>query len=1142
LTHWNCRPILAGPDTDMLRLHTSHRLEALVQRLAEVVQTPLRSAMQPELIIVQSQGMARWLKLELANQQGICANCSFPFPKAFCAEVLAANATGVRPSSGAAGFAIPRAAESPATAQVANIAAPEDGRTPAVGLDREVMLWEIMRLLPTMLEQPEFAPLKRYLSDSADIRKRFQLASQIANLFDQYLVFRPELVLGWEEGHLSSADPAGNSDELWQAALWRQLRQEDSEPHLAALLKQFHHQSSQPQFTPQAVPERLSIFGISALPPSYLQLFAALGQRVDLHLFLLQPSKEYWGAIVSAREAGKLLMAMRQGDAAAEQSHLESGNRLLASMGKLGRDFLNLVLEMHWDEESIFPDPQESNLLQHIQADIFHLRDRGRDGTPKLPVNAADPSLHAHSCHSPLREVEVLYDHLLEWFQRDPALSPRDVLVMTPDIEAYAPFIEAVFDSPEESSKRIPFSVADRGLSSSSQVVQAFLSLLSLPTTRLEATNVLRILETEPVRAKFGLAEPDLDIIRDWVRRTNIRWGQDANQRKGLGLPALAENTWQQGMDRLFAGYAMAGNGEEMFGEVLPFDDVEGSRVQVLGHLAEYLKRLFDLAAQLRQRLAVAQWEEVLLHALETFFQPEDAQLPELLLVRTALRNLAAQATEAGYTEPVELAAISESLNHTLGEDRFGSGFITGGVTFCALKPMRSIPFKVICLIGMNDGAFPRADRHLSFDLMAQQPRLGDRSLRDDDRYLFLETLLSARERLHISYVGQSIRDNSEVPPSVLVSELLDYVAQGYELPSGDVVKDHVLVRHRLQAFSPAYFTSKDARLFSYSAENCRASRFGQADRAEPTPFLEVPLSEPEADYRTVDVAALANFFCNPARSLVTRRLGLRFDEKQEALEEGEPFEVGALDGYSIREELVDLALNHTSPADAMRLMKASGRLPLGEAGDVSFRALHNDVQAFLEKLRPHLGAGYIVPIQVDYALGEFRLMGEIRRLTVQGSLHYRCTKIKAKDLLRLWVQHLVLNADPARGAASSAVLVGSDTVLAAKPTTRAPELLARLLELYWKGLTLPLKFFPKTSQAYAEATLGEKPGKPGKDPITVARPTWEGNEHTQQPAECGDPYFDLCFRNQDPLDEEFAQTSLAVFGPLLNELKEVEQ
>jgi exodeoxyribonuclease V gamma subunit len=1090
----------------MLRLHTSNRLETLAGRLAEALQKPLRSALQPEVVVVQSQGMARWLKLELAGRQGICANCSFPFPKVFCAQALGTNA-----------------------------ASPGEG----LALEREVMLWEILRLLPELLPRPEFGPLKSYLTDPADVRKRFQLSSQIANLFDQYLVFRPDLILSWDRGELSAADLKDSPHELWQAALWRRLHQEKPGPHLAALLKKFSEHVARPDFKPLEAPERISIFGISALPPSYLQVFCALGARIDVHLFLLQPSKEYWGQIADARESERILKAAGKGDAAGGELHLEAGNHLLASMGHLGRDFLNLVLEAgDWDEERAFSEPPEADLLQHIQADLFHLRDRGREGCGRLPIGRTDASLRVHSCHSSLREVEVLYDYLLDWFARDSKLAPRDVLVMTPEIDAYAPFIQAVFDSPEEAGKRIPFSVADRGAGSASQVVDAFLNLLSLSATRLEATNVLRILETNAVRARFGLAESDLDLIRVWVRGTNIRWGQDAKQRESLGLPGLAENTWQQGMDRLFAGYALAGQGERMFQEVLPYD-VEGGSAEVLGHFAEYLKRLFDLAARLRERRTIGEWEETLLRALEAFFEPHESQVPETLLIRATLRELAGKAAAAGCVEPVDLAVILDSLNQLLAEDRFGSGFITGGVTFCALKPMRSIPFKVICLLGMNDGAFPRTDRHLSFDLMAQKPRLGDRSLRADDRYLFLETLLSARERLHISYVGQSIRDNSEAPPSVLVSELLDYVAQAYELPGHDVVKDHVLVRHRLQAFSPAYFTAQDARLFSYSAENCRASHCGQAARAVPAAFLDAPLSAPAAEWRTVDAGALAEFFCNPARWLVTRRLGLRFEEQDEALEEVEPFAVAPLDGYAIRQNLVDMGLKGASLKDALQLMKASGRLPLGEAGAAHFRGLQAEVQAFLDQLRPHFGDGYVDPVQVDHTLGEFRLVGEIRRLTAKGPLHFRCASIKPKDLLRCWVQHLVLNAALPGRQYSNTVLVGSDKVLEAPPLARAPELLAGLLDLYWKGLTTPLKFFPQTAWAYVDAVLKQEAGRSKQEPLGLARVNWEGNPFRQTPGECADPYFDLCFRNVDPLDEEFQQTARAVFEPLLSELKE---
>ena len=1095
------RPKSPGPAR---MLYTSSRLETLADQLADVLARPLSSPLSPELVLVQSQGMARWLKLALAARLGVCANTVFPFPKFFCGELLAANL----PAAG-------------------------DGTE----FDRDWLRWAILRRLPEMLPRPEFRPLKNYLADATDIRKRFQLAAQIANLFDQYLVFRPDLILAWDERRQFFADAQKNPHEAWQAELWRALRGEMSGRHFAELWSTSVARFTQPDFALAKAPERISIFGISALPPAQLQLLYALGAKTEVNLFLLQPSKEYWGAIVSARESEKILKAVKKGDAAALELHLETGNRLLSSLGQLGRDFLNLVLETgDWQDRSSFPETEAENLLQHIQADLFHLRDRGQDDCGKITIAPTDDSLRVHSCHGPMREVEVLHDHLLDWFARDPALTPRDVLVMTPDIEAYAPFIQAVFDSPEDEAQRIPFSLADRGTRQANQVVDVFLKLLNLSATRLEATAVLGILETDVVRNQFSLTESDLDSVREWIRQTNIRWGKDAAQRERLGLPGFAENTWQQGLDRLLLGYAMAGRGEKMFGDILPFDEIEGGNAEVLGHFAEFLKRVFNLVTALENRRPMADWEPILQKILGDFIQPDENQAAEAQLLRATLRDLSRQAADAGCDEPVDLAVIIEALNQSLEADRFGSGFITGGVTFCALKPMRSIPFKVICLIGMNDGAFPRSDRHLSFDLMAQQPRLGDRSLRADDRYLFLETLLSARQRLHLSYTGQSIRDNSEAPPSVLVSELLDYVAQGYELPGGKNLADQIVVQHRLQAFSPKYFNGEDARRFSYSAENCRASDCGRQARVAPGNFFVQPLPEPDAAFRTVDAAALAEFFCHPAKWLLTRRLGLRFADTDEALEETEPFTVGSLDGYAIRQQLVEMTLKGTKLDDALKLMKASGRLPLGEAGAIQFRQLQTDAQNFLEQLRPHLGAGFVAPVPVEVRAGEFTVRGEIRQLTAAGLLHFRCANLKAKDRLRLWIQHVLLNVAFPAGQFGRAVLVGRDETPAFAPLPNAPEILAELLELYWQGLRQPLKFFPQTSLAFAEAKLNGK----AKNPLSNARSKWLGNQFTGAVGEGNDDCYDLCFRGVEPLDEEFQQIALAVYEPLLAAQTEV--
>lgn len=1092
-----------------LHLFTSNRLETLAAKLASRLRTPLSSPLQPEIVVVRNKGMERWLKLELAARHGICANTGFPFPEAFGQRLF----RELDPE-------LP--AESP--------------------LERDALVWRIVRALPAMIGRPGFLPIQNYLHGTVDQRKLVQLAGKIANLFDQYLIFRPAMILEWDRGQ----------EDHWQAILWREVAAGFSTQHAAALWRRAASiaSGSDPEISNHTF-ERLSIFGVSALPPFYLDLFAGLARERQVNLFLLQPSREYWGDITSPRESEKILRRQPATDADPFQLHLESGNRLLASMGYLGRDFLKLLLDAgDWITDEDFSDPGQDTLLHRLQSDILHLIERRDDDPHPRPVIAfSDDSIRVHSCHSPMREMEVLQDQMLDWFQRDPALTPRDIVVMTPDIETYAPFIHAVFGSPEYEARTIPFNVADQGERRQSHVIDTFLQLLALPDTRLGAATVLAFLETAAVRDRFGIIELDLDLIRSWIDETNIRWGIDAAHRARLKLPALDDNTWRAGLDRMLLGYAMSGRGERVFHDILPCDDIEGRAAAVLGRFVEFIERIIAAVGLLQQKRSLDDWAETLGSLLRDFFQPSEDAALELQTIRDQLTRLRRHQALSGFDQPIELAAVLERLVPALEQDIHNSGFLTGGVTFCGLKPMRSIPFKIVCLVGMNDGAFPRPTQHLSFDLMAAKPRLGDRSTREDDRYLFLETLLSARDRLHLSYVGQSIRDNSEAPPSVLLSELMDCIVQGFELEQtedGGGVLSRILVHHRLQAFSEEYFKPQ-GRLFSYSQENCRASAAVRSARATPMAFIQKSLPEPEAEFRELTLDDLASFLGNPARFFLTRRLRLQLPEEAEELSEREPFTLDALANHHLKQELLGRRLAEQNPEDVRSLALAGGRLPLGAVGQADYQRSAARVEQFHQRLAPLLSTQPAPPIDIDLNLEPFHLSGRTTGQGRDGLLFHRCAKIKSRDILRAWIQHLAVNAS---GLPRSTTLIGEDASCEYSAPVDSAALLRQLLDLYWQGLSQPLKFFPGSALAFAEADLkrqqkqaraaqsavSKKPAKPAAtaSPLDKARAEWEGSDFPKRDGERDDVSFDLCFRNLDPLDTEFAQLALTVFNPIL--------
>jgi exodeoxyribonuclease V gamma subunit len=616
----------------------------------------------------------------------------------------------------------------------------------------------------------------------------------------------------------------------------------------------------------------------------------------------------------------------------------------------------------------------------------------------------------------------------------------------------------------------------------------------------------------------------------------------DASHRDRLELPALNGNTWRQGLDRLLLGYGMAGGGARVFQGILPHDNLDGSMVPVLESLLRFMERLVETAEDLPRARPLSEWISRLDRIVEDFLQPTEGTAPELQRLRDALADLRWQQEESGFDRPLALAAIVDRLTLLLEEDLQQAGFITGGVTFCGLKPMRSIPFRVICLVGMNDTAFPRPTHHLGFDLMARRPRLGDRSTREDDRYLFLETLLSARQRLHISYVGQGIRDDSVAPPSVLVSELIDYIAGCFQLAGEESIKDRLVRNHRLQAFSEEYF-KPGGRLFSYSRENCRASDSVRQARLSHVEFCSGPLGEPPARFREVSLPALISFLSNPSKYFLAHRLNVFLPNELEEQEEREPFLLSALEQARVKADLLDHAVRCERSADSANWMLASGRLPLGAVGEEEYRRVSVATQRFVERLEAKRPEKTAPPLDVDLQVGGFHVTGRLQDFTESGPLCFRCAPLKPRDLLRAWVTHLAANTVE-RGRFTT--LLTEDGTRHFGPPEEPALLLEDLLQLYWRGLMAPLKFFPACAYEFAKAK--RRPRKENAQPISdekaldAARNQWNGSEYSV-PGERHDPHIELCFRHTDPIDEEFGKLAEQVFGRIFyHEVQESQE
>jgi exodeoxyribonuclease V gamma subunit len=1070
----------------MLHLHHSNRLERLLERLVAVTEAPLSDPFAPEAVVVQNPGMARWVGQQLARATGIAANLDFPLPARFVWDVFRAWFPDLPERS---------------------------------GFDREALLWRAMALLPGHLSEPTFTELARYLASGPSALKRYQLCRRIADVFDQYLVYRPDWVLAWEAGE----------EDHWQARLWRAMVASTDGRHRARLYGDFFAAMAREPEGP--LPERVSVFGLSALAPAYLEVLGALAGRLEVHIFLLNPSREYWADIVDEKGQARRRARWRAKGLADASGLLDVGNPLLAAMGHSGQELLDQLLDQSeasggLEHDDFAPGPRDT-LLRRLQDDVLDLVDRrSRDAESREPVAARDASLQVHACHGPLREVQVLHDRLLALLDEGgpDGLTPRDIVVMAPDIEAYAPYVDAVFGAAEE-GLRIPWSIADRRPAAEAPVVDTVLALLDLPLSRLTASEVLALLESPPVQRRLGLDADGVARVRRWVREANIRWGTDGAMRAELGLPGDEANTWAFGLARLFLGYALPPRAT-LYRGILGYPDVEGGEAEDLGALQTLLDRLTAWRRRLAGDYPPGEWQDLVGRLLDDLFDPDEAEAVALQAIREAVDGLVEQAAAARFEEPIPRDMLRAHLADALEEPVGAQRFLTGRVTFCNMVPMRSIPFRVVALLGLNDTDFPRVQRPAGFDLMAQRPRRGDRSRRRDDRYLFLEALLSARDVLYLSYVGHDIRDNSERVPSVVVDELLDYVTAACCLEGGGDLRQHLVVSHPLQPFSPRYFADDDPRLYSYARDWLSAAQ-AEGGGVEPV-FADAPVPVPEAGELALDT--LVRFLESPARAFLEQRLGMGLPEEAEAVADSEPFYPDALEGYSIRQRVLERVLEGEPAQAALPMLRGAGELPHGPLGELVFGEQGAGVEDYARRLQARLGEPRDA-LEVDLPLGSDgpRLRGWLRGLTAHGQVRHRFGRLKAKDRLRLWLRHLALCALAPEGIAPVSVHVAEDLSLTLAPVAYPMDRLADLLAAWRSGMAAPLPFFPETS--LARARQGSVDGKV----LKAWRDDWSNR------GEAFDAAVATAFRGVvRPLDDAFEEWAERLLAPMLDVSSEV--
>ena len=1165
----------------MLHIEFSNRFERLLDSLLDRMDASGASPFMREEIIIPSVAVKRRIELSAADRFGICANVEF----SYLAEWL--------------------------WRQIGRFVAV----APVSPFKAPVMTWRVFQHLSDDAFVGAHPRLASYLK-SADSTMRYDLAVRIAALFDQYVTYRPDWLAYWRDSRdvaPKDATETHREDEHWQAALWRRIaaeigtgRQHPSVAFFEAVdakggnakgtakddakddANDMSNAPASPGAAPHvALPRTAHVFCLPSTPPLYLDILRGLGRWIELHVYVLNPSREYWFEIVDPKRLGYLKLTARD-------THAEVGNRLLASWGKQTCAHIDLLVGVEGEIESDdhFEPSGKTTLLGRVQDAILDLVDPapGSFHIADAQLNANDRSIEVHVCHSLTRELEVLHDQLLAAFAGPHPPRPSDIVVLTPDLTEAAPLIDAVFGTAPY-SRRIPYAITGRPASTQNSAARALLAVLSLATSRFHASAVFELLQQPIVARRFDIDDDERETIRRWIRQSGIRWGLDGEQRAAMDLPNVGHHTFDDGLDRLFMGYALPSKAAMPLGGRLPAGNAEGSESLALGSFGRLIDRLERLRDAIATPRSASEWRATLQGVIETFLLPEDDEIDALRETEAAIRDLyanmvqgaqgaqAAPSAQGAKTAPpaptgaIPFDVVVAALRNAL-EDASRGGVPTGSVTFSSMSSLRNLPYKHVCVIGLCDGAFPSAARPDEFDLMALTPQRGDRQRRLDERNLFLDIVLSARETLYLSYTGRSVRDNAVLPPSVVVAEFIDHVASAaasspVTSTSIGEARKRLTVEHPLQPFSPSYFDARsDSRKRSFNDEYRAAlsARFGggapggdaneersvpgstnrnfspspedeEIDADAQNAFFPSPLPAAGPEFRAVTLKQLERFFRNPSAYLLKERLGVDLAETEPALADDEPFIAGWPDRMALAQRLLprllraDASVGNGDDIDTATLARAGVEYPPGLLGDIELRTELTRLEEFAARVRHDTHEECLAPVSetLDFDIeGEaWTLTGGFSDLRPCGLIRNQYDDVRPYDYMSGWFAHLFLNAIAPDGVTLRTRWHSRDGDYVLRPYPDARERLQELVTLYRKGLHQPLHFYPKSSWTLVTKKFDE------------AYKAWRTTPYRLYPAEDRrSPAYPIALRGvADPLDEEFVQASTQVFEPLLHHI-----
>ncbi|ANZ22646.1 exodeoxyribonuclease V subunit gamma [Buchnera aphidicola (Diuraphis noxia)] len=936
----------------MFIIFRSNKINILLSKVCQIIQKkPLSNIFEKEIFIHDSKILFKYLNIFISNNIGISANFKFYRPHDFIWKVFQ------------------------------SILYKNNLKNTCT---QSIITWNIMNVL----NKKNFC---EHIKTKDNAYKKFKFSYLMATIFHQYLIYRPNWINEWEQNKNTCLI---NEDEIWQVKLWKEIinhskKNNQSGYHFVNLFNYFQSLKNHNKIKKNVLPNRIFIISSFTLTPSYIKILKIISKYTNIYFLYITPFKTnifYPNTI-------------KNGNLSHKKKH---PNNTILSLWRKYEEYYIIKL-MHSKKIKItnfFKNEANKNinLLNNIKKNFLKFDCLNLKNIKKKSFLKIDNSISINICDNKYNEIQILHDTLLLHFNKNKNLKLDNIVVICDSIDDYMSSIHAIFEAKNE-NENLPFFISTKVSKKEEKIFLFFNKILNLSYSRFENEEILEFLNIPEIANHFNISEDDINILYHWIQEANIRWGINSKHKKSLSLPEHNANTWEWGIEKLLLSYA-TNTTENVWNDVVSCSVINTSRADLIGKLIIFINVLKKWKKKISKSQYLSCWRSLFREFINDFFYKKTNK-PVQNLHKSWIKMID-DISYSNYTQKISIKILKKHFNCTI--KRTYQKFLPGVINFCHPSDICYIPFEIICIIGSDYKSTLKNNKPNSFiNILNKYPLIGDLNFYEQYCYLFLQNISCAQKYLYISYVGTSIKDESKTSSSILIEQLLDYIAFNF-FPKHDYnlnIKDNKkrIINLLCKNYKKEYFYKKE------NIKNTLDNSIKNKIKTNNNKTYNIKLFKNNISNK-IHLKDLIFFWKNPIRYFFNHSLKIKFRFQKEKINNTEPFCVSQIESFKIKEMLLTNIINQKDTEKILKIYILSGKLPYGFFGENIFKKIKKDMESIAKSVIKHKSV--TKEKKINFILKKFQIHGILYNVQSTGLIRWQPNTISYSDRIALWIEHLM--------------------------------------------------------------------------------------------------------------------------------------